>query len=73
MSPSHVDSMRNAHDLEIQVQAREKVGLVKRSFDLSPYLRAYGANEKHPAWFLSSYPDNAKLRRVYEAAEAKFD
>jgi len=49
--------------------AREKVGLVKRSFDLSPYLRAYGANEKHPAWFLSSYTDNAKLRKAYEIAE----
>jgi radical SAM superfamily enzyme YgiQ (UPF0313 family) len=52
--------------------AREKVGLLQRSFDLSPYLRAYDANEKHPAWFLSSYTDGAKLRRAYDVAEGKF-
>jgi hypothetical protein len=52
--------------------AREKVGLLNRSFDLSPYLRAYDANEKHPAYFLSSYTDNAKLRRAYDVAEDKF-
>ena len=52
--------------------ARGRVGLLKRSFDLSPYLRAYDANEKHPAWFLSSYTDNAKLRRAYEVSEGKF-
>lgn len=52
--------------------ARGKVGLLQRSFDLSPYLRAYDANEKHPAYFLSSYTDNVKLRRAYEVAEDKF-
>ncbi len=51
--------------------AREKVGLLQRSFDISPYLREYDAEEKHPAWFLSSYTDNGKLRRAYEVAEGK--
>lgn len=52
--------------------AREKVELLKRSFDLLPYLRAYAADEKHPAWFLSSYTDDEKLRRAYDVAEGKF-
>jgi len=52
--------------------ARQKVGLLQRSFDLSPYLKEYNREEKHPAWFLSSYTDNAKLRRAYDVAEGKF-
>lgn len=52
--------------------AREKVMLLQRSFDLSPYLREYHWDEKHPAWFLSSYTDTAKLRKVYHIAESKF-
>jgi len=51
--------------------ARERVGLLQRSFDLSPYLREYTGDEKHPACFLSSYTDNEKLRRAYEVAEGK--
>ena len=52
--------------------AREKVRLLKRSFNLSPYLREYDEEKKHPAWFLSSYTDNKKLRRIYDIAEKKF-
>jgi len=51
--------------------ARQKVNLLQRSFDLTPYLREYDADEKHPAWFLSSYTDNAKLRKAYEIAEER--
>jgi hypothetical protein len=40
--------------------------------ELVAKLRAYDTNEKHPAWFLSSYTDNAKLRRAYDVAEVKF-
>jgi radical SAM superfamily enzyme YgiQ (UPF0313 family) len=50
--------------------AREKINLVKNSFDISPYIREYEAYEKHPAWFLSSYTETSKLRRVYEIAKA---
>lgn len=52
--------------------SRDKIGLLKRSFDLTPYLRAYSVEEKHPAWFLSSYTDNNKLRKMYDIAESKF-
>jgi hypothetical protein len=48
--------------------AWEKVKLLQRSFDLSPYLRGYGAGQKHPAWFLSSYTSNTGLRKAYELA-----
>ncbi|KKW12678.1 MAG: hypothetical protein UY48_C0010G0030 [Candidatus Gottesmanbacteria bacterium GW2011_GWB1_49_7] len=51
--------------------SREKVELLKRSFDLTPYLRDYSAEEIHPAWFLSSYSDNTKLRGLYNVAESK--
>lgn len=49
--------------------SREKIGILQRSFDLSPYLREYSAGERYPAWYLSSYIDNRKLRRIYELAE----
>lgn len=49
--------------------SKERVGLLQRSFDLSPYLREYDPTEKHPAWFLSSYIDVAGLYRAYEVAE----
>jgi len=51
--------------------AKQKLSLLQRSFDLSPYLKEYNAEEKHPAWFLSSYTDNAKLRKIYDIAEGK--
>jgi hypothetical protein len=49
--------------------SREKASILQHNFDLSPYLREYSADERHPAWFLSSYIDNAKLRRIYDIAE----
>jgi len=52
--------------------AWERVGLLRRSFDLAPYLREYSVDEKHPAWFLSSYTDSSRLRRIYKIAERKF-
>lgn len=52
--------------------ARHKIGLVQRSFDLAPYLRAYSEGEKHPAWFLSSYTPDDKLRGVLDRAEGKW-
>jgi len=51
--------------------AREKVNLLKRSFDLSPYLRQYADGEKHPAYFLSSYISTDKIRRIYDISESK--
>ena len=53
-------------------KVKERVRLLQRSFDLNPYLRAYDPEEKHPAWFLSSYTDNEKLRKIYEIAEKRF-
>jgi hypothetical protein len=49
--------------------SKDKVGLLQRGFDLTPYLREYEADEKHPAWFLSSYTDVSGLRRAYEVAK----
>lgn len=51
--------------------ARNKVRLLQRSFDLSPYLKEYTHEEIHPAWFLSSHTDKDKLRRAYDIAEDK--
>jgi len=51
--------------------AREKVGLLQRSFDLSPYLREFSEDERHPAWFMSSYTDDKKLYKIYKMAENK--
>ena len=51
--------------------ARQKIGLLQRSFDLVPYLREYKENEKHPAWFLSSYTEMEKLLKMYDVAEKK--
>lgn len=53
--------------------ARQKVGLLQRSFDLTSYLREYDADEKLPTWFLSSYTDNTKLRKLYENAESEIN
>jgi radical SAM superfamily enzyme YgiQ (UPF0313 family) len=44
------------HDLRLRA--------VEREFDLTPYLREYDFDEKHPAWFLSSYTDREVLRRI---------
>ena len=49
----------------------EKVKLLQCSFDLSPYLREYEADEKHPAWFLSSYTANVKLRKAYDISRQR--
>ena len=53
--------------------AREKVELLRRNFDLVPYLRAYSVGEKHPAWFLSSYTGDMTLCKLYKVAEDKFE
>jgi hypothetical protein len=45
---------------------KERVRLLQRSFDLSPYLKEYGKGEKHPAWFLSSYTSDKGLRKAYD-------
>jgi len=44
----------------------------KKGVTIAQNLREYGAEEKHPAWFLSSYTDNVKLRRAYDVSEQKF-
>jgi hypothetical protein len=51
--------------------AKDKLGMLSRSFDLKPYLKEYGAGEKHPTWFISSYTDNGKLRRIYDSIKIK--
>jgi hypothetical protein len=48
---------------------REKLRRLKANFDLEPYLRRYELDEKHPAWFLSSYLGQYKTRRVAEWME----
>ncbi len=51
--------------------ARERIGLLKSTFDLSPYLREYDTSERHPAWFLDSYTERDKLSRMYGIAKEK--
>ena len=51
--------------------ARKRVKRLESSFDLSQYLKEYGVEEKHPAWFLSSYASRGILKSTYLKAEAK--
>jgi hypothetical protein len=45
--------------------AKDKVRLLQRSFDLTPYLREYDVNDQHPAWFLQSYTRQDVLGKAY--------
>jgi hypothetical protein len=51
--------------------SRERVGLLERSFDMTPYLKEYQAGDKHPAWFLRSYTTEATLLKAYGAAKRR--
>jgi len=44
--------------------ALKKIELLMKNFDLSPYLREYSLDEKHPAWFLSSYTSQEKISNI---------
>lgn len=45
--------------------AREKINTLKKSFDMTQYLKEYNTEEKLPAWFISSYTDIEKLKKIY--------
>lgn len=47
----------------------ERVKLLERNFDLTPYLRRYDLDEQHPAWFLTGYMPPEKIRAVAEWME----
>ena len=51
---------------------KQRVRMLQNSFDLSPYLREYDISKKHPAWFLSSYTENEKLKKINTISKYKF-
>ena len=48
---------------------RQRLSILKRNFDLTPYLRRYDLDEQHPAWFLSGYMPQKKIRDMAEWME----
>ena len=50
-----------------------KVRLLERNFDLKPYLRRYAHEERHPAWFLSSYTPPDKIHNISKWMEKQMD
>jgi len=41
-----------------------KVRILQDRFDLSPYLRQYGIDERLPTWYLESYVSNDKIKNM---------
>lgn len=47
-----------------KLNSTQSLKVLQANYDLSPYLREYDPDERHPAWFLSSYTDNDVLKRI---------
>ncbi len=52
--------------------SKKRIELLKNTFDLTPYLKEYHLEEKHPAWFLTSYTKKETLWKMYQKAESTF-
>jgi radical SAM superfamily enzyme YgiQ (UPF0313 family) len=51
----------------------DRLRAVQKNFDISPYIREYGIEEEHPAWFLQGYIDLPTIRKIAQKMRETMD